>query len=75
MAYATGHATATVTSWSDDEGWGVVEAPGLPGGCWVHFSAIQGPGFHSLAVGSTVDIEWESTEQDGYHFRAVSLIA
>ena len=75
MPYLTGHATAKVASWDDDEGWGVVEAPGLIGGCWVHFSAVQGTGFHSLLVGSTVDVEWETAQQDGYSFRAISLTA
>jgi len=32
--------TGTVREYDADEGWGVIDAPSVPGGCWVHFSAI-----------------------------------
>jgi len=46
---------ATVEWWSDAEGWGALaESDEMPGGAFVHFSAIQAKGFRSLAEGSAV---------------------
>lgn len=45
-AEAAGQAAAVagVVKWFDaDDGWGVVEAPEVPGGCFVHFSNIEMP--------------------------------
>lgn len=64
---------ATVREWHDVQGWGVLEAPELPGGCWCHFSAVQGSGFRALPAGAEVDAEVEVVEEDGYTFRAVSV--
>jgi CspA family cold shock protein len=52
------------------EGWGVLDGPGVPGGCWVHFSAIAGPGFRSLAAGQAVTFRAVAPGQDGYPYRA-----
>lgn len=65
---------ATVREWRDDEGWGVLESPETPGGCWAHFSAIEMTGFRSLNVGESVQLEWEQAEQDGYDFLAVRVV-
>lgn len=62
----------TVHKWNDDAGWGVVESPDTPGGCWVHYSVLQVSGWRSLSVGDDVAFEWEVAEQDGYSFRATS---
>lgn len=35
----------TVGSWSDAEGWGVIESPETPGGCWAHFSVVAVTGY------------------------------
>lgn len=74
-------ATATVREWHSDLGWGVLDSPETPGGCWVHFSVIvtpnisESPGmamseYKSLTVGQTVDLEWEAPGQDGFGFVA-----
>jgi CspA family cold shock protein len=34
-----------VRSFDGAEGWGVIDAPELPGGCFVHFSNIVGSGY------------------------------
>ena len=41
--------TATVRTWSDEEGWGVLDCAETPGGCFAHFSDVQMLGFRSLA--------------------------
>ena len=63
----------TVREWHDELGWGVVDAPELPGGCWVHFSSVRGAGYRTLTPGQKVRLESEQPGQDGYPFRAVSV--
>ncbi|MEU4164920.1 cold shock domain-containing protein [Actinoplanes sp. NPDC026670] len=56
-----------------DEGWGVIDGPAVPGGCWVHFSAIAMDGFRQLAAGVRVWFRAEPAEQDGFSFRATKV--
>lgn len=65
--------TATVRFWRDEDGWGVVDSPDTPGGCWVHFSAVTVAGYRQLRPGQRVELEWESARQDGYDHRAVRV--
>jgi CspA family cold shock protein len=62
-----------VEHYHEDLGWGVIEADGHPGGCWVHFSAIVGPPPHSLRAGEPVGLISESADQDGFAYRAVKV--
>ena len=64
---------ATVREWHDDVGWGIVVAPETPGGCWVHYSAIDVDGYRSLSGVTDVRLDYESAKQDGYRFRAVRV--
>ncbi|MET7284484.1 cold shock domain-containing protein [Streptomyces sp. NPDC005573] len=68
--------TATVREWSDEEGWGVLDSPRTPGGCFGHYSDIQAPGSHTLSAGQQVELVWEAPgfRQDGYDYRAVSIV-
>ncbi|WUJ69179.1 cold shock domain-containing protein [Kribbella soli] len=70
MERRTGEDDGVVRVWHDDEGWGVVDCPSTPGGCWTHFSVIEAEGFRSLPPGSSVRVRWESPGQDGYDYRA-----
>ncbi|MEJ5913710.1 hypothetical protein [Pseudokineococcus sp. 1T1Z-3] len=63
--------TAVVREWDEPEGWGVLDAPETPGGCWAHWSSIAVDGFRSLAPDQDVQLEWEPAEQDGYSYRAL----
>jgi CspA family cold shock protein len=65
---------AEVREWDDEEGWGVLDSSETPGGCWAHFSVVEMSGFHSLAAGQKVSLEWESGEQDGFQYRAVRVV-
>jgi cold shock protein len=64
----------TVREWHSDEGWGVIDSPDTPGGCWVHFADLwndgippPGPGevvqvsggYREVFEGETVDFDWE----------------
>ncbi|MBE2319400.1 cold shock domain-containing protein [Solirubrobacter sp. CPCC 204708] len=68
---------ATVKSWSDEEGWGVLASPEIEQDIWVHFSAIDGPGFRGLTAGEPVTCDVEDLGgpvQDGYRFRATRVV-
>ncbi|MFG2282306.1 cold shock domain-containing protein [Streptomyces asoensis] len=68
--------TATVREWHDEEGWGVLDSPETPGGCWGHYADIQMKGFRTLSAGQRVDLTWEAPgfKQDGYTYRAVTIV-
>ena len=63
----------TVRLWSDGEGWGVIDSPDTPGGCWAGFMHVRVAGFASLQPGVEVELEWEPVSQDGFDFCAVSV--
>ena len=65
--------TAVVRVWHADDGWGVVDAQEVPGGCWVHFSVVDMPGYRELRAGQQVLLEFEHVEQDGYAYRATRV--
>jgi CspA family cold shock protein len=62
-----------VRVWHGDDGWGVVDSPQTPGGCWVHFSVVDVPGYHELRAGQQVLLELEDADQDGYAYRATHV--
>ena len=62
-----------LVKWFDaGEGWGVIAAPEVPGGCFVHFSSIQISGYRELHAGQRVRFPHEDPGflQDGCRFRA-----
>jgi CspA family cold shock protein len=61
----------TVRSWSDADGWGVIDSPATPGGCWVHFSNVVCEGFRRLTPGDHVTFTYEALRQDGFDYRAI----
>ncbi len=63
----------TVQRWVDDEGWGVVASLETPGGCWFIWSQIDAPAPHHLDQGQLVEFTFESSRQDGFNWRAVSV--
>ena len=65
--------TGRVSVWHTQEGWGVLESDQTPGGCWVHYSAVETTGVKELHPAHEVDFDWEPAEQDGYRFRAISV--
>lgn len=69
--------TATVKSWSDEEGWGVLVSREIREDIWAHFSAIGGPGYRELIARQAVMCEVEDLGgpvQDGYRFRASRIV-
>lgn len=62
-----------VRDFRPEEGWGVVDGPDVPGGCWVHFSTIVMDGYRQLTPGQRVSFRAEATNQDGFNFRATTV--
>jgi CspA family cold shock protein len=64
-----------VRSYDLDEGWGVIDAPEVPGGCFVLWAHIQMPGYRSLSPGQSVRFTFETPgrRQDGYDHRATRV--
>ena len=50
-------ATGTVKWFNDQKGFGFITPEGGAKDCFVHYSAIQGGGFKSLAEGDKVEFE------------------
>lgn len=70
----TGRTSGTVREWYDDLGWGVLDSPNTPGGCWAHYSVVEMEGFRSLTPGDAVTFDVERARQDGYDFRATRVV-
>lgn len=69
-------AAAGIVKWFDaDEGWGVIVAHEVPGGCFVHFSNIEMPGYRQLRAGQHVHFSFErlSFLQDGCPYGALAV--
>ncbi|GAA2360241.1 hypothetical protein Cme02nite_37280 [Catellatospora methionotrophica] len=71
LAQAARLVRGTVRVWHPNEGWGVLDAPETPGGCWVHFRHLGLRGYGYLEPGTAVDFAWEAAEQDGFAYRAL----
>ena len=72
---SSGTATGTVRLWMDEDGWGVIDVPDLPGGCWVEASVVEGlDGTSALRAGQTVDVEWTAPGPDDFGARAVRVV-
>jgi cold shock protein len=72
-----GRTSAIVEWWSDEEGWGALQdSEEMPGGAFVHFSAIEMGGYKTLCAGQKVDARIEGPlpfDQDGYRYRATQV--
>jgi len=72
---ATGRDIGTVRLWMDDDGWGVIDLPDPPRGCWTEAAVVEGLDSSStLRAGQTVDVEWTAPGPDGYDARAVRVV-
>ena len=57
-----------VRLWTED-GWGDIDSPQTPGGCWALWVHVMVPGVRKLASGQQVELEWEVPGHDGYDHR------
>ncbi|MFF2107427.1 cold-shock protein [Rhodococcus koreensis] len=68
--------TGIVRTWSNEEGWGVIDSDATPGGAWTHFSNVVASAFRSLTRGHQVTFEPETMvggTKDGYHYHALDV--
>lgn len=66
---------AVVRYWLAEQGWGVLDCPQTPGGCWAHFSAVAATGYRELAPATFVRLEFERAAQHGFAYRATRVWA
>jgi CspA family cold shock protein len=68
-------ALGKVKQWSDEDGWGVLTSPEVPGEVFAHFMHIEAEGYRSLDDGEHVQFDWEyyPAGQDGYYYRATRV--
>ncbi|WP_222105968.1 hypothetical protein [Catellatospora sichuanensis] len=71
LALAARLVRGTVRSWHPGEGWGVLDAPQTPGGCWAHYRHLGLRGYGYLEPGTPVDFAWEAAAHDGFDYRAL----
>lgn len=62
-----------IRAWNAEDGWGIIDAPETPGGCWAHFSALQVDGFRTAQAEQRVTFTFERAQQDGFSYRAVEV--
>ena len=63
----------TVREWHDEAGWGVIDSPATPRGCWAHSADIRMAGYRALEPGAEVSFDCEEADQDGFAFRATAV--
>ena len=75
MAKHKDRIAGTVRWFDGEQGWGVIDSPEVPGGCFVHFSNIVGDGYRNLDEGQKIVFTFEEPgfKQDGYDFRALQV--
>jgi CspA family cold shock protein len=62
----------TVKNWNDEDGWGVLIAPDLPGEVFVHHTHIrQEHGYRTLGAGDPVVFAYDELGQDGCEYKAI----
>ncbi|MBB3082297.1 hypothetical protein [Geodermatophilus sabuli] len=70
----TGTTRGTVIRWDDARHGGLVEAPDLPGDCWVDASVVHGPHGGTLRAGQVVDVDWTEPGAEGAACRATRVV-
>ena len=72
---SSGTATGTIRLWMDEDGWGVIDLPDQPGGCWAEASVVEGlDGARALRAGQTVDVQWTTPGPEAYAAKAVRVV-
>lgn len=72
---SSGAATGTVRLWMADDGWGVIDLPDQPRGCWADASVVEGlDGSNALRAGQTVDVQWTTPGPEDYNTRALRVV-
>jgi len=65
----------TVKWFNEEKGYGFISNDDGSGDVFVHFSAIQGTGFRTLAEGQKVTYDTEPDPKDAGKMRAINVVA
>lgn len=65
----------TVKWFNEEKGYGFISNDNGSGDVFVHFSAIQGNGFRTLAEGQKVTYDTEPDPKDSKKLRAINVMA
>ena len=69
---SSGSTIGTVIRWDDESHSGLIEAPDLPGPCWVAASVVDGD--DALRAGQVVEVDWTDTERGGASLSATRVV-
>ena len=64
----------TVKWFNEEKGYGFISNDNGSGDVFVHFSAIQGNGFRTLAEGQKVTYDTEPDPKDSNKLRAINVV-
>ena len=71
----SGSTLGTVVRWDEESRSGLIEAPGLPGNCWVDASVIEaGSAAGGLRAGQIVELDWTWPGQEGGPLHATRVV-
>jgi len=70
----SGTSFGTVVRWDENRQAGLIEAPDLPGPCWVDASVVQHGPHGELRAGQTVEVDWVETDQGEAPLRATRVV-
>ena len=71
----SGTTVGTVVRWDDEQRCGLIEAPDLPGECWVDGSVLDaGSSGGGLRAGQIVQIDWTEPGFGGAPVRATRVV-
>jgi cold shock CspA family protein len=71
----SGSTIGTVIRWDDERHAGLIEAPDLPGPCWVDASVVDhAHGDSELRAGQVVEVDWTDTEQGDAPLSATRVV-
>ena len=70
----SGTSFGTVVRWDENRQAGLIEAPDLPGPCWVDASVVQHGPHGELRAGQTVEVDWVETDQAEAPLRATRVV-
>jgi cold shock CspA family protein len=71
---SSGSTFGTVVRWDEERRAGLIEAPGLPGPCWVDESVVVRRGGTGLRAGQTVELEWTDEPEADPRLRATRVV-
>jgi cold shock CspA family protein len=71
----SGSTVGTVVRWDDEKHQGLIEAPGLPGECWVDAAALDpGAPERNLRAGQVVEFDWTEPGLGGAPVQATRVV-